>query len=387
LAVVTLNGVDIYLGRHGTEESRAEYDRRIAEWLLNGRQSRPASQAASDLAVNELVVAYRKWADQYYRTPSGRPTIEPKNIRLATRPLLDLYGHSLAASFGPLALKCCRQRMIDGDVCRLEVNRRVGRIVRMFRWAVENELVAPSVLQGLRAIQPLHAGRSAARESEPVRPVPDWVVDATLPFLARQVAAMVGLQKLTGMRPGEVVAMRMCDLDMSGRTWVYAPPTHKTQHLGKQRHIFIGPKAQAVLRPWLRTDLTAPLFSPAEAMAERWERQRATRKTKVQPSQRSRKRPRPEKTPGECYTTTSYRRAIAEGVRKASRAAKRESPDAPDVPGWHPHQLRHNAATYLRREFGIEVARTVLGHSGLDATQIYAEADLEKARAAMDRVG
>ena len=33
-AVVTLNGRDFYLGRHGSPASRDEYDRLIAEWLV-----------------------------------------------------------------------------------------------------------------------------------------------------------------------------------------------------------------------------------------------------------------------------------------------------------------------------------------------------------------
>jgi hypothetical protein len=37
-AVVTLNGRDIYLGRFGSPESRAEYDRTIVEWISNGRR-------------------------------------------------------------------------------------------------------------------------------------------------------------------------------------------------------------------------------------------------------------------------------------------------------------------------------------------------------------
>ena len=36
-AVVTLNGRDFYLGPHGTNASRAYYDRLIAEWLIQGR--------------------------------------------------------------------------------------------------------------------------------------------------------------------------------------------------------------------------------------------------------------------------------------------------------------------------------------------------------------
>ena len=53
----------------------------------------------------------------------------------------------------------------------------------------------------------------------------------------------------------------------------------------------------------------------------------------------------------------------------------------------HPHQLRHNAATAIRREFGIEAARIILGHETLTATQIYAEADLAKASAVMRQIG
>jgi integrase len=54
---------------------------------------------------------------------------------------------------------------------------------------------------------------------------------------------------------------------------------------------------------------------------------------------------------------------------------------------WHPHQLRHNAATQLRKEYGIEVARIILGHRSAAVTEIYAELDDEKARKVMRRIG
>ena len=38
LAVVRLNGRDIYLGKHATNESRQRYQQVIAEWLANNRQ-------------------------------------------------------------------------------------------------------------------------------------------------------------------------------------------------------------------------------------------------------------------------------------------------------------------------------------------------------------
>jgi hypothetical protein len=49
--------------------------------------------------------------------------------------------------------------------------------------------------------------------------------------------------------------------------------------------------------------------------------------------------------------------------------------------------LRHTAATELRREFGAEVAKIVLGHSTLSATLIYAERDLGKAAEIVARIG
>jgi len=313
-AVVTLNGQDMYLGKYGTPESQIEYDRLVAEWLSNGRRLPQAT--GSDLAVNEFVVAYLKFADGYYRKGDA-PTVEPGNIRLAVRPLLKLYGHSPARDFGPLKLKAVRQAMVDSGTCRTEVNRRVARIVRLFKWAVENELVPPAVHQALKAVAWLRKGRTQARESVPVKPVPDSVVDAIRLHVARQVWAMIELQRLTGMRPGEVVIMRTCDIDRTEAVWVYTPAYHKTEHHDKERHVYIGPRAQAVLEPWLRTDAEVFLFSPRKATEERWDKQRQNRKSKVQPSQRSRKRARPRKQPQERYTVASYRRAIAGGCDKA----------------------------------------------------------------------
>lgn len=54
---------------------------------------------------------------------------------------------------------------------------------------------------------------------------------------------------------------------------------------------------------------------------------------------------------------------------------------------WHPHQLRHNAATFLRKEFGLETARIILGHRSAAITEVYAEMDQEKALEAIVRVG
>ena len=185
---------------------------------------------------------------------NGKPTSEPVNIRLAHRPLRQLYGDTLARDFGPLALKAVRQTMIDSGLCRSEVNKRVRHVVRASKWAVSEEIVPPSVHHGLRAVSGLRRGRADVRKSEPVKPVPESFVDAIKPHVARQAWTMVELQSLSGMRPGEVVTMRMCELDTSGRVWVYTPQGHKTEHCGRERRFYLGPQAQTVFRPWLRNN-------------------------------------------------------------------------------------------------------------------------------------
>jgi integrase len=384
-AVVTIGGRDVYLGKHVSPDSRAEYDRIIAEWLATGRRPMVADSAsAADLSVNEMHLAYLHHADSYY-VKNGKPTTEPVNIRLALRPLRQLYGHTLAREFGPLRLKTVRQAFIDSGLCRSEVNKRVRHVLRAFKWAVGEEMVPPSVHHGLKAVPGLRRGRADVRESEPVRPVPDAFVDAIAPHVSRQVWTMIELQRLSGMRPGEVCSMRTIDVDRSGRVWIYTPESHKTEHHGRERRIYLGPKAQETLRPWLRPELTAYLFSPADAEAERRSEQRENRKTRVQPSQRSRRIRKPRKAPGERYTVDSYRRAIEYGIKGANREPERGENRA--VPHWHPHQLRHNAATRLRREFGLDVARAVLGHFSPVVTEVYAELDGAKAAEAMERVG
>jgi integrase len=375
-ARVCIDGRQIFLGPYGTPESRAEYDRIVGEWLANGRRLPVGERGGpSDVTIAELALRYWRFAETYYRK-DGKPTTEVGNIRAALRPVLDQYGHTAACAFGPLALKAVRQTWVDAGLIRKAINARVGRVLRFFRWAVENELIPPAVHQSLKAVPGLRKGRSEAKEGTPIRPVPDAQVDACRPFVGRQVWAMIALQRITAMRPGEVMRMRTGDIDRAGDVWIYTPPGHKTEHHEKARQVYLGPRAQELLREWLKADPDAHLFSPVERLAEQSVERRAGRRSPMTPSQRARtSKRRPKRTPRECYTVASYRRAI-------SRACERAG-----VPSWHPHQLRHNAATGIRREFGLDVARVLLGHSSPIVTEIYAELDLAKALEAARRVG
>ncbi len=285
-----------------------------------------------------------------------------------------------------------RQGIIDTGICRTEVKRRVRIIVRGYKWGVAEGMIPPSVHHGLQAVPGLRRGRCEVREAESVKPVPDAFVDAIRSHVSRQIWAMVQLQRFAGMRPGEVCIMRTIDVDRSGRVWIYTPKSHKTEHHGRERRIYLGPKAQEILRPWLRPELSAYLFQPREAEAERRTALRSNRKSPVQPSQQDRRRRRPAKRPGEKCNADSYRQAIQYGIDNANvegeRLAREAGAEVPTpIPHWHPNQLRHNAATRLRKEFGLDVARAVLGHSSPVVTEVYAELDGAKAAEAMERVG
>jgi len=189
------------------------------------------------ITVAELVLAYRKFAATYYAAPSTEGT----QIRLAMRPLTERYGHPFARDFGPLSLKAIREVWIEARLARKYINQRVGRIVRAWGWAVENELVPAECWQALKAVKGLRAGRSDAKETSAVRPVPDVIFVATLAEIGSpQVRAMLQFMRLTGARPGEVCIMRTGDIDRNASPWEYRPRTHKTAHRGHERMIYIA---------------------------------------------------------------------------------------------------------------------------------------------------
>ncbi len=397
-ARVRLNGRDIYLGTYDTPESREAYHKLIAEWERQGRAAAPATAgltvretklhaeqqahaAAPDVSVNEIMLGYVKHCREHY---ANRRTFKKAmaKVNTALAPLKRAYGLSLAASFGPRALRDLRRSMLTPtpsnepkpakkrggrkvDVyARAYVNDQVRIIRAMFQWAASEELIPASVWHGLQAVKGLRSGESKAREPKKVQPVPQADVDAVLPRLSRQLAAVARLQLLTGARPGEILSMRMADIDMSGAVWIFRPATHKGDAHDHQRIIALGPQAQKIVREFVTLDREKHLFSPADAQAARLQALREARKAALYPSEASRRgklrKRNAKRRPGSRYTTASYGYA----VRRACLAV--------GVPVWGVHRLRHNHATAVRKRFGIEAAQAVLGHAHVNTSELYA---------------
>ena len=165
-----VNGRHIYLGKYGSPESREQYARILAEAALPAGIPSPDRSDSQRLLVSELLVAYLKFAETYY-SDEGQPTKEFQSMVDAVGPLNQLYGDTQADEFGPLKLKAVREHLVKQGLCRTETNKRIGRLKRVFKWAVSEELISPSVHEALGTVTGLKFGRTSARESEPVKPV------------------------------------------------------------------------------------------------------------------------------------------------------------------------------------------------------------------------
>lgn len=376
-------------GAYDSPESRAAYHEFCHRLLLQEGDA-PPPKIDGQPSVAELVAACLDWAEGYYYNPGS--SSEYDAIRQAAQPMLRLHAKTPASEFGPLALKQVRQAMVDRGWARGHINQQIHRIRRIFRWGVENELVPPAVLQALKAVGPLRAGKTLARETEPVKPPPAGAVEATLPHLTPVLADMVRLQQATGMRSENLCLLRPCDVDRSGDVWLFRPAKHKRSHAGGTLLIPLGPRAQAVLGPYLERDPEAYCFSPRESEAQRSRQRRAARKTPLQPSQASRQpKPGSKRAKRSHYDSRSYRRAIWYAIRRANRQDEAEAAKAGrqprPIPHWHPHQLRHAVATEVRQRFGLEGAQVYLGHAHAAVTEIYAESDLARAREIARQLG
>ena len=385
-ARVTLNGRTFYLGPWNSAASKREYNRLTSQWAATGG-TLADSDKFGELTIDELLAAFWRHAKGHYVTIEGKRATEQLNYRTLIKRFRESFGDTLAGEFGPLKLKAFRQMLVDLKLCRNVINRSVLRIKHIFAWGVENELVRSTIYDALRCVAGLRYGKTTAEESEPVKPVPDAFVDAVLPHVAPQVKAMIELQRVTGMRSGEVCQMRGADIATGGTVWTFTPARHKTMYRGHSRVVYLGPQAQEILRPWLRTDLESYLFSPAEAEAHRRHQQHLARKTPATYGNRpgTNRKSKPRKSAGDAYTTSSYLRAVKYGIDRCNKARCKQELTA--IPSWHPHQLRHNAATYFRKQHGLEIARVLLGHKHATMTELYAEADTARAVEVVARIG
>jgi integrase len=376
-AKVRHNGRTVYLGKFGSPDSHEAYARFIASIPKPEDVApfvapiREAANPEKTLLVGEVVLRFFEHATGYY-VRNGVPTGEHITIRACLRPLTKRFGQLPADEFGPKKLKLVRTDMIELGWTRRTINKAVNIVKRCFTWAASEELVPGETALALKTVQGLQKDRTPAREKDPVGPVADEEVDAVLPIVSDLVANVIRTMRLTGARPGEVLAMTAEEIDRSDPScWVYRPADHKCTHKNKDRAVMIGARAQEVILPRiLKTEPGGKLFPITRAALRRAINRGCMRAlphpviSQIEPSLRTPEQP--------SLRTPEQKSELKTWIKAHS---------------WHPNQVRHTVATEIRAKFGLEAAQVLLGHTRADVTQTYAEHDQRRAADIARKIG
>jgi integrase len=324
-----------YFGAYGSKEAAEKYRRFASDWTAGKYDSSGAAKSETGrMTVAALASQWLTHCETYY-VKDGEQTSEVKLCRAAVGLVADHCPMLPAAEFGPTELREIRDKLIGRDLARPTCNAYCGRIIRMFAWAAGRELIPPTTHAALALVEWLKPGRSAAPDRAKKKPATDDQIAATIPQLtpseperAAKMGAMIRLQRLTGMRPGEVCALSPAELDrLDGGVWRYeVGRANKNRHRGKAQVYYLGPKAVEILTPFLTSaDPKQPVF-------------------------------------GE--TAADYGHAIIRASAKTKCGR------------WSPHQLRHALATEVARQFRtLEHAAAAIGDSEAVAAAVYVHVD------------
>ena len=390
-ARLRVNGKEYWLGRFGSREAEERYTEHLQAWVASGgksaditptdkpaasppvsRQQLAAPLPTQRLTVGDLILRYvlelkKGKTDAQLKATSKWWLVRMVDSALRTRRTMP------AKEFGPKALKAVRDELattprkakIGGKRVmrtRWMVNRVTKETVRMFRWAVSEELIEPAQLTALQTVEILKEGDTPARESIGREPVGDEQIEQACQYLPPVVADLIRFVRLTGVRPSEACRLRMADVDTTVRPcWRWVLSKHKTKHLGKVWDHAIGPKAQAIVERWARGK---PADKPVFAICDL---ERAKMPAMI--TKRMRRRP------AEAFTVENIRHDIAAACRMAG------------IEAWTPYQLRHAALTHARQEGGLEAAQAQGGHASAKMSEHYARLAFETKSSVAAQIG
>lgn len=361
-----VNGREYWFGRAGTTECAERYRAFLKRWAeANDAPAPPPPPARGQVTVAGALGPYLAEIKGTATAGQLRTNSRWWRARSMAAEVEHLAGVRLA-DFGPKIFAEWLERVAAKPITkageqvprtRTHIRELATELLRVFEWAVREELIGPERLVALRTVK---LKGSAGRAPDVRKPVADDAIEATLPYLPPAMAAVVTICRHSAARPGEVLAMRPCDIDRRGDVWLYRPARHKTQRYGRERVVVLGPRCMAAISPWLNgVPDDAPCFT-----------QEALKRARVGGTIKTRRyrRSRP-------VTSDDLRRCVAAACRSAG------------VESWTPYQLRHAGLTEFRQIGGLDAAQVAAGHSSASVTERYAGADLSKAIEAARRVG
>jgi len=333
-ARVSFCGEDYYLGKHGTPKSYARYYALLSEYAANGMQpptkslTRPENVTEVSIRIRDITADFRHRVLPRYEHDNG----QHNRLKNLCALLDDKHGDESPDDFGPRKLEALRDGFVADGNCRKYANYRTRLVVRIIQHGVSRELVKPDRIAALEALESLRPGQ--VREGVPRTGVALDDIAKTLPHLSEVLQAMVRLQLATAMRPSEMFHMTPGMIDRSKEVWFFRPTKHKTAHKNVVKAVPILDAARDALTPYL--------FGGADEL---------------------------------CFTTSigtpwnkdSFRIAIT----RAAKAAK--------VKRWTPYAIRHTTAQAVRDAIGPEGVQSLLGHTHISTSEIYAKTNELKA--------
>lgn len=368
-ARITLSGVTHYLGKAGSVEAHARYAELVNQWIANDR--RPLRQTVT---VVQATITIRSLFEQFlaHADASGRywKQGEPTRHRSMFVWICDSFATALknlpVARLSESSLVAWRDVLEQNRKrTRSGINRLVAGALQVLRWGRARGLVPKAVFADVAAIEPIKRGEAGGRpeHGRPRRAVSAEEAAKVAAKACRQVGAMIRLQALVGMRPGEICAIRWADIDKTpipGDTtgsWLYVVAHGKTEHHGHVTRYVLPPSAQRILEQFPALP-TAFIFSPTTAMAERRHRLRASRKTPPT-KQTALRDAKAQRDYSPRWGINEYRHA----VERACCAA--------GVQRFTPHELRHGFVTWAANALSLGAAAAAANHRNLTTTQRY----------------
>ena len=317
-------------GKYRSAESLAEYHR-LCEIVRETGELPPLDTLDKPLLIKDLCKRYH----HYLKEKHGKSSNEPVFISYALKAIKKSFGNLPVSEFGPAQLRAVRAELIAAGFVRRTCNKRAQQLIKMFRWAVSEDLANPDQWQRLQAVEPVAKGQFGAIDNPRKRPVGDDIFHATLQHASPKVAAALKVLALTGMRTGELLQMRPQDVDMTGEHWIYRPQSHKTQNKTGDTLIAIPSAAVAIL-----TGNMPKQFS------DRW-----------------------------FPHCSSWLRLAVKRVC-----------DLNNIDNWHPHQLRHRFVTKVSNAIDGKAAQTLARHHDPKMTDHYTARDIEPLLLLMDQL-
>ncbi len=166
------NGRQIWFGQYDDQQTHAHFAAFKARWEASNRQipeDMGRGGCDEDYLVRDLIADYLVHLEQKHDAGWLHRNLD--RIRLALRPVLELYGPNAVPGFTARSLQMVRSSMVATKrLCRREINSRVFAIRRAFRWAVAEEKAPASSLTVWRLSSHCARGTTAltrAGQSDP----------------------------------------------------------------------------------------------------------------------------------------------------------------------------------------------------------------------------